>query len=105
MEQNAVERWRVGVELQVPSGNWLMLGICSLSVLESSMKHCLCLFLCMAVKKGLNEMIDEGALQWFGHMERNMFAKRVYVGECAGIRPVGRPRKRWIDTVKECLKK
>ena len=32
-------------------------------------------------------------------------AKRVYVGECAGSRSVGRPRKRWIDTVKECLKR
>ena len=32
-------------------------------------------------------------------------AKRVYVGECAGSRSVGRPQKRWIDTVKECLKK
>ena len=28
-------------------------------------------------------------------------AKRVYVGECAGSRSVGRPRKRWIDTMKE----
>ena len=31
-------------------------------------------------------------------------AKRVYVGECASIRSVGRPRKRWIHTVNECLK-
>ena len=30
---------------------WLMLGICSLSVLESCMKHCLCLFICMAMRK------------------------------------------------------
>ena len=29
----------------------LMLGICSFSVLESCMKHCLCLFLCMAVRQ------------------------------------------------------
>ena len=27
------------------------------------------------------------------------------LGECAGSRSVGRPRKRWIDTVKDCLKK
>ena len=39
--QDAVGRWRAGGGLQV-------LGICSLSVLESSMKHCLYLFLCMA---------------------------------------------------------
>ena len=39
----------VGGGLQVPSGPWLMLGICS--VLEFCMKHCLCLFLCMAVRQ------------------------------------------------------
>ena len=33
MRQNAVGRWRAGGGLQVPSGPWLMLGICSLSVL------------------------------------------------------------------------
>ena len=38
-------------------------------------------------------------------MENDRNAKRVYVGECAGSRSVGRPRKRWIDTVKDCLKK
>ena len=62
------------------------------------------------VKKGLNERIDEGGLRWFGHVER-MFkdrnGKRVYVREYDGSRLVGRPRpwKRWIDTMKECLKK
>ena len=34
-----------------------------------------------------------------------MIAKRVYVGECAGSRSVGRLRKKWIDMVKECLQK
>ena len=38
-------------------------------------------------------------------MENDRIAKIVYVGECAGSRSVGKPRKRWIDTVKECLKK
>ena len=41
--------------------------------------------------KSIDENIDEGVLRWFGH-----------VGECAGSRS---PRKRWIDTVKDCLKK
>ena len=36
-------------------------------------------------------------------MERDKIAKRGYVGDCAGS--VGRPRKRWINTVKDCLKK
>ena len=38
-------------------------------------------------------------------VERDRIAKRVYVGEWAGSHSVGRPRKRWIDAVKECLKK
>ena len=38
-------------------------------------------------------------------MERDRIAKKVYVGECAGSHSVGRLWKRWIDTVKECLKK
>ena len=60
------------------------------------------------VRKFLDERIDEGVLRWFGHgerMDRVRIAKRVYVGECAGSCSVGRPRKRWIDNMKECLKK
>ena len=38
-------------------------------------------------------------------MENDRIAKRVYVRECAGSWSVGRPRKRWIDTVEDCLKK
>ena len=52
--------------------------------------------------------IDEDVLQWFSHIERmenDRIAKRVYVGECAVSRLVGRSRKRWIDTVKNFLKK
>ena len=30
---------------------------------------------------------------------------RVYVGECAGSHSVGRLWKRWINTVRECLRK
>ena len=57
--------------------------------------------------KGVNERIDEGILRWFGHlkrMENDRYAKRVYVGECAGNRLVGRLQKRWIDIVKDCLR-
>ena len=38
-------------------------------------------------------------------MENGWSAKRAYLGECAGSYSVGRARKRWIDTVKECLRK
>ena len=50
------------------------------------------------VKKGLDKRIDEGVLRWFGHVES------VYVGECVGNHSVGRPWRKWTDTVKECLK-
>ena len=35
--------------------------------------------------------------------ERDRIAKRNYVGGCAGSHSVGRPQKRWIYTMKECL--
>ena len=38
-------------------------------------------------------------------MEKDRVAKGVYGGEYAGSHSVGRPRKRWLDTVKECLRK
>ena len=60
------------------------------------------------VRKGLDERIDEDVLHWFSHverMERDRIAKKVYLGEFAGSHSVGRPGKRWIDTVKECLRK
>ena len=53
--------------------------------------------------KLVDERIDECVLLWFGHVERiedEKIAKRVYVGECAGSRSVGRLCKGWIDTVK-----
>ena len=37
-------------------------------------------------------------------MENERISRRVYVGECSGSRLVGRPRKRWIYTLKDCLK-
>ena len=58
--------------------------------------------------KGVDEKIDEGVLRWFGHVERmenNRIAKKVHVGECVSSRSVGKARKRWIDTVKDFLKK
>ena len=38
-------------------------------------------------------------------MENDRIAKRVYIGKCAGSLSVGRPQKRWIVTLKDCLKK
>ena len=38
-------------------------------------------------------------------IENDRIAKQAYVRECSGICSGGRPWKRWIDIVKECLKK
>ena len=57
------------------------------------------------VTKRVGERIDEGVLRGFGHIERmknDRIAKRGYVGEWAGNLSVGRPLKRWIDTVMKC---
>ena len=80
-----------------PSG---LLGIRGMDKVPNAWVRELC-----GVKKGLDERIDEGVLQWLGNvqrMESDMIAKRVYVRECAGSSSVGKPQKRWIDTVKEC---
>src|SRR5678815_2021302 len=59
------------------------------------------------VKKGVNERINKSRLRWFGHVERmedSRLVKRMYSDECAGNRPAGKPKKKWIESVKECLK-
>src|SRR5678816_1567325 len=58
------------------------------------------------VKKGVNERINESMLRWFDYVERmndSRLVKRMYSGECVGNRPAGRPKKKWIESVKECL--
>ena len=80
-----------------------LLGIRRMNRVPNALIRKLC-----EVKKGLDERIDEGVLRWFGHVERmesDRIAKGVYVGECVGSRSEGRPQKRCIDTVKECLRK
>ena len=60
------------------------------------------------LKNGVDERIDEGVLQLSSHVERmenDMIAKRVYVGECAGSRLVGRVWKRWIDALRDFKEK
>ena len=60
------------------------------------------------MRKGVDDRIDEVVFLWFGHVKRvenDRIAKRVYIGVCAGSRSVGRPRKKLMDSVKECLRK
>ena len=60
--------------------------------------------------KGVDERIEDCVLQWLGHVERMendkiAKTKRAYIGECAECFSVGRLQKRWIDTMKDCLRK
>ena len=58
--------------------------------------------------EGLDERIDEGCFPAVRHVERmenDKIAKKVYVGEWVGSLSVDRSQKRWIDTMKDCLKK
>ena len=58
----------------------------------------------MGSHKRVDERIDKGILRWFSHVERmenDRIAKRVFVGERAGSRSLGRLSKRWIHTVKD----
>ena len=54
------------------------------------------------------ERIERNVLKWFGHVERmgeERLVGRVYRANMEGNRGRGRPQRRWIDTVKDCLKK
>ena len=53
---------------------------------------------------GVEESRGQGDHGHVERMERDRIAKSL-LGVCAGNRSVGRPRKRWIDTVKEGLRK
>ena len=60
------------------------------------------------VIKRVDETTDGSVLRWFGRVERmenDRVAKKVYVGGSVGSRLVDRPRKRWIDSMNDCLKK
>ena len=71
-----------------------MLGVRRLGKVPNARIRELCV-----VTKGVDERIDKGVLQLFGHVERmegDRIPKRVYIGYCASSHSVGRPRKRWI---------
>ena len=81
----------------------VLLGIKRMDKVQDARIRKLC-----EVTEDVDERIHEGVLRRFGHVERmenDRIDKRVCVGECAGSRSVGRLQKRWIDTVKDCLKK
>ena len=52
------------------------------------------------------EKVDQSVLRWFGHVERmeeERLVKRVYQSDVMGVRRRGRPRRGWMDGVKEIL--
>ncbi len=58
------------------------------------------------VVKELAEQAEQRVLQWFGHVERmeeNRLVKKVTRSDVRGVRPRGRPRMGWLDSVKSAL--
>jgi len=52
--------------------------------------------------------IKKGRLRWLGHVERmseESVVKRLYQNTPEGSRSVGRPRLRWMDDVREDLRR
>ena len=51
------------------------------------------------------KMFYNGSAMWRKLRMTGSLKGSIDVGECAGSSSVSRPRKRWIDTVKDCLEK
>jgi hypothetical protein len=52
-------------------------------------------------------MIKSRRMIWTGHVARigvNMNAYRILVGKAEGKRPLGRPRRRWVDNIEMDLR-
>ncbi len=58
------------------------------------------------VVKELTERAQQGVLRWFGHVERieeERLVKKVTRSDVRGVRPRGKPRMRWLDSVKRAV--
>jgi hypothetical protein len=52
-------------------------------------------------------MIKSRRMRWAGHEARigeKRNAYRIFVGQLEGKRPLGRPRRRWVDNIKMDLR-
>jgi hypothetical protein len=52
-------------------------------------------------------MITSGRMRWAGHVAQRRDTMNVYrllVGKPEGKRPLGRPRRRWVDNIKMNLR-
>ena len=55
----------------------------------------------------ISDKLKEGRLRWFGHVvrrEKETVAGRVYSMKVEGKRPRGRPKTRWMDSVRKDMK-
>ena len=58
------------------------------------------------VTRQLADRAEQGVLRWFGHVERmaeGRLVKKITRSDVRGVRPRGRPRTGWMDSVKRAL--
>ncbi len=57
------------------------------------------------VVRKLAERAEQGVLWWFGHVERMEEGrlKKITRSDLRSVRPRGRPRMRWLDSLKKVL--
>ena len=54
----------------------------------------------------ISKRVQESRLKWYGHVlrrEEEYIGKRVMVMEVPGKRKIGRPKRRWLDNIKNDL--
>ena len=56
-------------------------------------------------RKSLDLVLRCNRLRWFGHVKRSeLYTGQILDLEMEGNRSTGRPKKRWLDTIKEDLR-
>ena len=56
----------------------------------------------------MQDVLDDNRIRWFGHvmrMQDTRLPKKRFTLELTGRRPIGRPRTRWRDQVKQDLER
>ena len=58
-------------------------------------------------QRSLSEREEAAVLRWFGHIERmegERLVKKIYRADVEGSKERPRPKRRWMDGVKGCLR-
>jgi transcription termination factor 2 len=79
---------------------------------DNQMKFCFLLkeyrpIFCISDIDNIIRMIKSRRMRWAGHVARmgeTRNAYRILVGEPEGKRPLGRPRRRWVDNIEMDLR-